>query len=587
MAVRARPPRRGGTGHDGTVRHPGKRGTLARGPTAEETAVHIAARAIRPFPLRRLAPALLALAAVAAHAQPTPTPTPTPQYRNPILFADYSDPDVIRVGEDYVMTASTFHFSPGLPVLKSKDLVHWTLVAHALPRLPFGPAYDLPGPLNFDDASERARLDPAMGHRYSAGVWAPAIRHHAGRYYIYFATPTDGIFMVSAEHPEGPWTPPVALVAQAGLEDPCPFWDDDGNAYLVHSRVGAGPLILRRMAPDGTRVLDEGTVIMEDPVNLPVLEGPKMLKRNGWYYVFAPYGGVEKGPQAVLRARDIRGPYQWRTVLAQGDTPVQAPHQGGYVETPSGQAWFAHFNSTGAYGRIVHLQPVRWVDDWPIIGEPISDTTGQPVAAHAMPDVGGTHPPVRPQASDEFDGAALGLQWEWNHNPVDTHWSLAARPGHLRLAAMHAPSLVGARNTLTQVHHGSASRTTVRLDASGLRDGERAGLGMLQVQPNWIGVVQEAGVRHLVFASAGVETRGPALRGDVVRLRQHVADQRVSYAYSLDDGRSFVALGEPSTMRFSWWKGARPMLFNYARTEGTAPHGHVDVDWVRIERLAP
>ncbi len=245
---------------------------------------------------------------------------------------------MIRVGDDYVMVASSFHFSPGLPVLTSKDLVHWSIAGHALPRLPFNPAYDLPGPLNFDDASERARLDPAMGHRYSAGVWAPAIRHHGGRYYIYFATPTDGIFMVSAEKPEGPWTAPVALVAQAGFEDPCPFWDDDGSAWLVHSKVGAGPLVLRRMTPDGTRVLDEGTVIVEDPVNLPVLEGPKLLKRNGWYYIFAPYGGVEKGPQAVLRARDIHGPYEWRTVLAQGDTAVQAPHQGGYVETPSGGA---------------------------------------------------------------------------------------------------------------------------------------------------------------------------------------------------------------------------------------------------------
>lgn len=246
-------------------------------------------------------PLVLALMLAAACVQPAAAMPAAPldaapagaarQYRNPILFADYSDPDVIRVGDQYVMTASTFHFSPGLPVLTSKDLVHWRIVAHALPRLPFGPAYDLPGPLDFDEASARARLDPAMGHRYSAGVWAPAIRHHGGRYYIYFATPTDGIFMVSAERPEGPWTAPVALVAQAGLEDPCPFWDDDGSAWLIHSRVGAGPLILRQMTPDATRVLDEGTVVMEDPVNLPVLEGPKLLKRNGWYYIFAPYGG--------------------------------------------------------------------------------------------------------------------------------------------------------------------------------------------------------------------------------------------------------------------------------------------------------
>jgi len=238
-------------------------------------------------------------------------------YRNPILFADYSDPDVIRVGDRYFMTASSFHFSPGLPLLESRDLVHWTLIGHALPKLSFDPKYDLPGPLGFSDGSERARFFAEMGHRYSAGVWAPAIRHHKGRFYIYFPTPTEGIFMVSAKQPEGPWTAPVAVMAEPKLEDPCPFWDDDGKAYLIHSRVGAGPLILHRMSGDGTRVLDAGKVIVEDPVNLPVLEGPKLLKRNGWYYIFAPYGGVEKGPQAVLRSKNIYGPYEFRTVLAQ------------------------------------------------------------------------------------------------------------------------------------------------------------------------------------------------------------------------------------------------------------------------------
>ena len=165
--------------------------------------------------------------------------------------------------------------------------------------------YDLPGPLGFSDGSERARFFAEMGHRYSAGVWAPSIRHHQGRFYIYFPTPTEGIFMVSAQDSgRDRGRAPVAVIAEPRLEDPCPFWDDDGQAYLVHSRVGAGPLILHRMSADGTRVLDAGKVIVDDPVNLPVLEGPKLLKRNGWYYIFAPYGGVEKGPQAVLRSRE-------------------------------------------------------------------------------------------------------------------------------------------------------------------------------------------------------------------------------------------------------------------------------------------
>ena len=342
------------------------------------------------------------------------------QYRNPILYR-LPDPDVIRVGSRYYMTASSFHFSPGLPLLESTDLVHWQLVGHAA-QADSRREVRSAGTAGLQRRPERARFFPEMGHRYSAGVWAPSIRRHDGRFYIYFATPTEGIFMVSAGKIEGPWTAPVAVIGEPRLEDPCPFWDSNGKAYLIHSRVGAGPLILHRMSPDGTRVLDAGKVIVDDPANLPTLEGPKLLKRNGWYYIFAPYGGVEKGPQAVMRSKNIYGPYEVRTVLAQGNTAVQAPHQGGYVETPDGEGWFLHFNSTGAYGRIVHLQPVRWMDDWPYMGELIegSTTTGQPVMSYAMPKVGKASPPVFIQpltSSMATRGRAMGVEY----NPVNAN----------------------------------------------------------------------------------------------------------------------------------------------------------------------
>jgi len=515
---------------------------------------------------------LAVTAPVAAHAQE--------RYTNPILYADYSDPDVIRVGSDYYMVASSFHFSPGIPVLKSRDLVHWTILGHVLPKLPFGPFYDMPGPHTLNDRISK----PIGGTKYASGVWAPSIRHHAGKFLVYWATPDEGVFMATATDPAGPWSAPVAVIAKAGLEDPCPFWDEDGSAWLVHGKVGAGPLILHRMRPDGTGVLDEGRVIAEDKEKLPVLEGPKFTKRNGWYYLWAPIGGVGTGPQAVGRARDIRGPYEWRIVLEPGTTPIQGPHQGGYVETPSGEGWFAHFNSTGAFGRIVHLQPVRWIDDWPLVGQPIPDKqAGQPVLRWRMPDTGAGPTRDRLQASDEFATRTLGLQWSWNHNPLDSAWSLTQRPGWLRLTALPASQLVNARNTLTQILQGPRMRVTARLDVSRMAEGQRAGLTLFGVRPSWIGVVRDGGINRVTVAAEGEETAGPRLAGTTIVLAADVGeDQAVRYAYSLDGGRSFKPLGDPYWLaRFSWWKGSRPGLFTFTR--GADTRGSVDTDWFRVD----
>ena len=510
--------------------------------------------------------ALLCLTALAACAG---LPKREAIYQNPVLYADYSDPDVIRVDKSYYLVASSFHFSPGIPVLQSEDLVHWKIVGHVLPKLTFAPQYDMPGPFALDDTKSK----PVDGTRYASGVWAPAIRHHNGLYYVYWPTPGEGIFMATASNPQGPWSVPVAVMAQKGLEDPCPFWDDDGKAYMIHGRVGAGPLILHRLSADGTTVLDDGVVIAEDKARLPVLEGPKLYKRDGWYYIFAPIGGVSEGPEAVGRARNIYGPYEWRDVLTPS-AEVKGPHQGGYVETPSGQGWFLHFNSTGAFGRIDHLQPVVWQDGWPVMGD-----NGKPAMRHAVPDTG-AHTRDRLQDSDTFSSSKLGLQWSWNHNPDDARWSLTARPGFLRLTAAKADSLTTSRNTLTQILQGPAMQATVRLDVSHLQDGQRAGLSLFGVKPVWIGVAREGGVNHIVYAVAGVETVGPAVTGSSVDLRADVqADQIGRFAYSVD-GRAFTAFGEALPLsKFSWWKGSRPALFTFTRGE---PGGFVDVDWFRV-----
>jgi len=527
--------------------------------------------------------ALLSLAALGLVAPLAGSAAPEKAtYTNPILFADYSDPDMIRVGRDYYIVASSFHFSPGIPILKSRDLVHWTIIGHVLPKLDFAPEYDMPGPHTLTDKISK----PVGGTRYAGGVWAPSIRHHQGKFYVYWATPDEGIFMSTATRAEGPWSKPVKVIDQPLLEDPCPFWDDDGQVWLVHSRHGAGPLILHRMNPDGTHVLDAGTVIVEDKANLPILEGPKVYKRNGYYYILAPFGGVEKGAQVALRARNIRGPYEWRVVLEQGSTKLEGPHQGGWVETPSGQGWFAHFNSTGAFGRIVHLEPVKWVDDWPVMGDPIpGKTSGQPVTTHAMPDTGSRPTRDRLQDSDEFAGAKLGLQWEWNHNPDNSAWSLTTRPGYLRLSAGPAEHLVTARNTLTQILQGP-SRFTTRIDITGMKDGQRAGLALFGVRPSWIGVVREKGVAHVTLTTEGDETPGPAIATKTIALRAEVGiEQTVRYSYSLD-GRAFTPMGGAIPLaRFSWWKGSRPALFSFTRATAGSARGWIDADWFHVERL--
>lgn len=517
---------------------------------------------------RQAAVSLLLLIATSGshlHSQP---PQQHAMYRNPILFADYSDPDVIRDGDDYYLIASSFHFVPGIPILHSRDLVHWQISGHVVQRLTMSPAYDMHG-----------------GTRYAGGVWAPAVRFHNGLFYVYFPTPDEGIFVSTAPHMTGPWSKPVAVISGPGYEDPCPFWDDDGKAYLVHSRLGAGPLILHRMSPDGLHVLDSGRTIVNDPKHLPVLEGPKFYKRNGWYYIFAPMGGVGGGSQAVLRSRNIYGPYDYRIVLAQGSTKINGPHQGGYVETPDGRGWFIHFQLRGAHGRIIHLEPVRWKDDWPIMGEAHDDsTTGQPVAEYPMPLIVPGADTWHPQTSDDFNEPQLAPMWEWNHNPENAHWSLTERPGFLRLHPMHAPDLFHARNTLTETMQDHSLEVTARFDLSHLQDGDRTGLTIFDKSLSYIGVVQSGKTQHLVFSDHNEDRTTAPLRTSIIQLRARVEGDIATYGYSVDEGHTFHPLGTPIKLVFSWWKGARPGLLAFNTNPSAAP-GYVDIDWLHYKPL--
>ncbi|HEY1123068.1 MAG TPA: family 43 glycosylhydrolase, partial [Haloferula sp.] len=321
-------------------------------------------------------------------------------YRNPVLHADYSDPDVIRVGSDYFLTSSSFNCTPGLPILHSRDLVNWRIINHALKNLPH-PRY--------------SEVQPGQG------VWAPSIRHHNGKFWIFFPTPDEGIYLTTTADPSGSWSAPHLVLAGKGLIDPCPFWDDDGKAYLIHAYAGSragirNKLHLRPMAPDGSRTLGKGKVVIEIDPSLPALEGPKLHKRHGWYYISAPAGGVATGWQCIFRSRSIHGPYEEKIVLAQRGTAINGPHQGALVDTPEGNWWFVHFQDKDLYGRIVHLQPVRWEDDWPLVGEAQDETgVGRPVVQYRKP-VSREGFPAVPQDSDEFENDALGLQWQWHAN---------------------------------------------------------------------------------------------------------------------------------------------------------------------------
>ena len=491
-------------------------------------------------------------------------------YKNPVLFADYSDPDVIRDGNDFYLIASSFHFVPGIPILHSRDLVHWEIAGHVVPRLNMSPAYDL-----------------RNGDRYAGGIWAPSVRFHNGLFYVYFPTPAEGIFVSTAPRMTGPWTEPLAVISGSGMEDPCPFWDDDGSAYLIHSRLGAGPLILHRMAADGKSVLDEGKVIVRDPKNLPTLEGPKFYKRNGWYYIFAPMGGVGQGSQAVLRSRFIGGPYEHRIVLAQGATDINGPHQGGYIETPDGRGWFLHFQLRGAHGRIVHLEPVVWKDNWPVIGQALPESqTGEPVPTGPLPLLISAVTRKRPQTSDDFNAAALSPLWEWNHNPDPAGWSLTEHKGYLRLKPSFSADLLHARNTLTETPQDEAFEFTTSLRVDHLADGDHAGLSMFDKTQTSLAVVQKDGVRQLVFTSLSSETPGPIVSAKIVELRVSLMNETTSYTYSLDSGKTFLPLGQAVKAVFSWWKGARPALFAFTTNTQSAKSNYVDVDWAHYRPIS-
>ena len=533
--------------------------------------------------MRSLFAGMLALGAACARPVAIP-PVWSPNvdastYRNPIIFADYSDPDAVRVGGDFYMTASSFTSFPGLPILHSRDLVNWRIVGHALPSFP----------------------DTAFDHpQHGNGVWAPSIRYHDNQYYIYWGDPDRGVYVVRARDPRGPWDAPVLVKQARGWIDPTPLWDDDGNAYLVHafanSRAGIKSVVhVAPLSPDGLRVIGEDRLVFDGRAHHPTIEGPKFYKRDGYYYIFAPAGGVPTGWQTVLRSRSVYGPYEDRIVLAQGNTDVNGPHQGAWINTPGGEDWFVHFQDRGAYGRIVHLQPLRWRDGWPVIGtDTDGDGTGNPVSVHRRPAVASRGVPTVPQTSDTFDDTTLGLQWQWQANPRAEWWSLSARPGWMRLQAMPMPA--GATNLwpvsslLLQKLPAPAFTATTRVSTVGLQSGDRAGLIVMGLDYAYLAARRTAKGIELIQMRAKDADRGSAEQGTTapidagdVYLRVIVTgDGACQFSWSRDGGK-YSPLGAPFIAREGKWIGAKLGLFAIGAAGGSRG-GHAEFDSLIFDR---
>lgn len=514
-------------------------------------------------------------------------------YRNPVLHADYSDPDVCAVGEDYFLTASSFNCTPGLPILHSKDLVNWKIVNYALKKVE---------PVEYYNEA-----------RHGKGVWAPSIRFHEGVFYIYWGDPDFGIFMVKTRDPYGEWDKPVLVKAGKGMIDPCPLWDDDGRVYLAHAWAGSrakfnSVLTVCEMNKEGTAVISDPVLVFDgnDGVN-HTIEGAKFYKRNGFYYLFAPAGGVVSGWQLVMRSKDVYGPYEARIVMAQGKTDINGPHQGGWVDTPAGESWFLHFQDKGAYGRVLHLNPMKWVNDWPVIGvDKDGDGCGDPVSRYSKPKTDKTYPIETPVESDEFDTRKLGLQWEWHANYQDV-FGFTTNMGYARIygheLSPHFKNFWEVPNLLMQKFPAEEFTATAKLKVSAKDDGQLSGLIIMGWDYSWIGVEKqeekfllkqavckdaEQGNLEQVSTLAVLEPSRKFEAGlfpnyeREIYIRVHVGKGAYCrFSYSLD-GKKFTEAGTLFKARQGKWIGAKVGMFS------VTPHGKergwVDVDWFRLEK---
>ena len=527
-------------------------------------------------------------------------------YTNPVINADYSDPDVCvgPSGEDYYMTASSFHCSPGLPILHSTDLVNWEIVNYAIGNLYEG---------------DCKMLEHFSKPQHGNGVWAPSIRYHDGQYYIYWGDPDFGVYVVKTVNgdPAGEWTKPECIIRGAGYIDTTPLWDDDGRCYMVNGWANsrskfASVLTVREMSADGMRPIGQPVIVFDgNGTENRTCEGPKFYKRDGWYWIMCPAGGVPEGFQLAMRSKSPYGPYEHKIVLAQGKTNINGPHQGGWVHTKYGEDWFIHFQDKEAYGRVVHLNPVDWSTGWPIMGK-----KGEPVTTYRKPTAKSQKPKSNPQESDEFNAPTLGKQWQWHAN-YDEKFGTATAFGTYRIYTYKLSegwkNFWEVPNLLLQKTPADEFTVTTKVRFTSKADGQFGGLIMMGLDYSALVVKRVGKEFQLVQMTCLQADKGksqtetviatlkptaedkidykPGIHEDIyLRLRvtnaqagaPHGGEPIVHFAYSLN-GKKFTDCGEDFKMKQGKWIGAK---FGYiaAETDAKADRGWLDADWIRVTK---
>ena len=533
-------------------------------------------------------------------------------YTNPVINADYSDPDVCvgPSGEDYYMTASSFQCTPGLPILHSKDLVNWEIINYAIGNLYEG---------------DCKMLEHFSKPQHGNGVWAPSIRYHDGQYYIYWGDPDFGVYMVKTVNgdPAGEWTKPYCVIKGTGYIDTTPLWDEDGRCYLVNGWANsrtkyASVLTVREMSADGMRPIGQPVIVFDgNGTENRTCEGPKFYKRDGWYWIMCPAGGVPEGFQLAMRSKSPYGPYEHKIVLAQGKTNINGPHQGGWVHTKYGEDWFLHFQDKEAYGRVVHLNPVDWSTGWPIMGK-----KGEPVTTFRKPKAILHSSLFTLHSSDEFNASELGKQWQWHAN-YDEKFGTATAFGTYRIYTYKLSdgwkNFWEVPNMLLQKTPADEFTVTTKVRFTSKADGQFGGLIMMGLDYSALVVKRVGKEFQLVQMTCKQADKGkpqtekvlatlkptaedkidykPGIHEDIyLRLQVSLPDAAklknrnggyegkpiVSFSYSLD-GKKFSDCGEKFQMRQGKWIGAK---FGYisAETDAKADRGWLDTDWIRITK---